>query len=234
VSAAFRAVRIAARKVGIDVRRLTPERDHGMRVAKLCDSGRVDILVDVGAHQGAWASDVRAGGYRGQIMSFEPQPAIHELLKRRSSSDPAWRTYPLALGASDGMIDLHISGAYSTWASTLEAGMERPETKADHVQAVPIRRLDGLDLGGARRLFVKIDVQGAELDVMSGAAGVKDLIAVLQAEASLDPIYVGQPSLVAVIDAAAGLGLRPVGVVNGWIDAASGREISVDVLFAPD
>lgn len=63
---------------------------------------------------------------------------------------------------------------------------------------IEIRRLDGifdeiLEPVARPRVFLKIDTQGFDVEVMKGAAGCMERILGLQSEVSVVPIYDGMP-----------------------------------------
>jgi hypothetical protein len=74
----------------------------------------------------------------------------------------------------------------------------RSANAVDHVERVPVRRLDGVlvelsreyDLG---RVYLKMDTQGYDLEVVKGCGTALRSIRALQTEASLRAIYEGAP-----------------------------------------
>ena len=70
----------------------------------------IGFVLDIGANIGQFGIDLRRSGYRGEIISFEPDPDNFLLLKRRAKSDTKWIVYDFALGAKEGFEMLNISG----------------------------------------------------------------------------------------------------------------------------
>ncbi len=60
---------------------------------------QVSLVLDVGAFVGRFAMRVRKAGFRGKIVSFEPNPELHENLKSVSAGDPAWQIERCGVGA---------------------------------------------------------------------------------------------------------------------------------------
>lgn len=121
-----------------------------------------DVFWDVGAHFG-WYTLLGSGavGSAGQVYAFEP--ALSNLWYLRHHV--AWNrcanveVKPVALGREDGERSF---GGRGTGSGRLGMGNDR----------VQVRTLDGLVASGACRAptYLKIDVQGAEAEVLEGAA----------------------------------------------------------------
>lgn len=162
---------------------------------------RVDCVLDVGANRGQYARLLRKAGYRGQIVSFEPVPELFEALRRAAETDERWSVHQLALGSGDGVTSMNVvPGTMSSVLTPSAYGTRRYEqlrevTKVD----VPVRRLDGLlaslpEFQG-RRLFLKMDTQGFDLEAFAGLGDRIDQVVGLQSEVALLTIYDDMPRL---------------------------------------
>ena len=70
----------------------------------------VNLVFDIGANAGQFAQSLRELGYRGRIVSFEPQSEAREQLERAASVDPLWEVAPkAAIGPEDGEIELNLA-----------------------------------------------------------------------------------------------------------------------------
>ena len=78
------------------------------------------VVLDVGANAGQYGRELRTLGYRGRIVSFEPQPGPFAALEAASTADPAWTAVLLALGAEAGTAQMNVS-ALDVSSSTLRA-----------------------------------------------------------------------------------------------------------------
>jgi FkbM family methyltransferase len=162
---------------------------------------RVNCVLDVGANRGQYARMLRRAGYRGQIVSFEPVPDLHAALVKASAADERWSVHQMALGRTDGSMHMNVvPGTMSSLLSPSEYGTRRYSQLRDvHEVEVPVRRLDGLldtlpELQG-RRLFLKMDTQGFDLEAFAGLGDRVEQVVGLQSEVALLTIYDDMPRL---------------------------------------
>jgi FkbM family methyltransferase len=226
-------IRRFAHRGGIELRRFEPLRDDPeLRIATLCRHLEVDLLVDVGASYGEWAGAIRGAGYAGDILSFEPHPSVYADLLARAQSDGRWAAKELALGSDSGEAKLKLTDG-TVWSSLLPAADDgfQPTVAVGEV-SVPVERLDAL-LSGDRheRLFLKLDVQGLELETFRGAERIVPRVVGGKAEVMLRELYDGQPTLTEFLAALDRFGFLVIGFEHGLIEP-NGRERFVDLLFA--
>lgn len=80
--------------------------------------------------------------------------------------------------------------------------------------------------------FLKVDTQGAEMQVLLGASALMPRIVGIRTEMSFAPLYAGQslfPDMYAYI---VGLGFEPWGISPVLRDSRSGRMLQCDMVFA--
>jgi FkbM family methyltransferase len=202
-------VRGLVRSFGFDVVRYpNPIPSTYSHTLALLAQERVDCVVDVGAHWGEFGSDLRAVGYDGDLVSFEPVRESFRRLEQRSAADPRWQTRQLALGRVEGTAEINVAND-SDLSSFLEtSSYARDLFPAASViarqETVEVRRLDALvddfaETRAPKRLFLKIDTQGFDLQVVAGAQGCLDRVVGLQVETSVKPIYAGMPSYLSAL-----------------------------------
>jgi len=200
----------------------------------------IETFLDVGANRGQTGRSLRAGGFRGQIHSFEPLSQAFAELSAASEADQLWSCMHTAVGSEDSELEINVS-ENSVSSSFLKA---TPETLAinsriggGRTEKVSVRRLDGIagELGlKGRNLFLKIDTQGFELKVLDGAGRFLDEIRVVQAESSLVPVYGGEPLLPDTLTYMANRGFRPVDISETWSHPETGDMLQVDITFVRD
>jgi FkbM family methyltransferase len=124
---------------------------------------------DVGAHIGFMTLiGSRLVGHAGVVHAFEPMPANRERLERNIANNSAGNVqiHALALSDENGRLTLHAHESTPMW--TLVAS--RAATEGVEVE---VRTVDSLAADLGIPALVKVDVEGAELDVLHG--GVETL-----------------------------------------------------------
>jgi FkbM family methyltransferase len=59
----------------------------------------IDCVWDVGGNIGEYGTELRLLGYKGLIISFEPDPSNFERLEKRSKKDSKWLAMNFAWAA---------------------------------------------------------------------------------------------------------------------------------------
>jgi FkbM family methyltransferase len=163
---------------------------------------QINCVIDVGANYGQYGDFLRQIGYKGRIASFEPVSASFKLLQSNTKNDPDWRAYNLALGSMKQVLDINIMEVdqFSSLLPMNSYGHAQfpSETVVTRKEQVNVVRLDSIiDEITAEiekpRIYLKMDTQGSDLEVLEGASGCLPLIFGLQSEIALRPLYVGMP-----------------------------------------
>jgi FkbM family methyltransferase len=128
-----------------------------------------DLVFDVGAHVGDRVAAFRRLGAR--VVAVEPQPALRATLKFFHGRDAAVMIEPVALGRTEGSVELKLNLDNPT-VSTASADFIRAADGArgwerqawTKTLAVPMTTLDALIARHGVPAFVKIDVEGFEAE----------------------------------------------------------------------
>ncbi|MGE4180835.1 MAG: FkbM family methyltransferase [Limisphaerales bacterium] len=225
------------RRRGYDLHRYALELDPAERRRRMLASARIDLVLDVGANEGQYAMELRKLGYTGRIVSFEPIREVGERLQAGLGADRDWEFRGMALGSSDGAATLQV-GAESATSSLLKPS-EYLVNRAAHARSVRseevrVARLDTVfePSWGGRRIWLKLDTQGFEMEVLRGATESLPKVRIVQLELSLRPLYEGEPAFLEVAHWLAGRGFGLVGLEPGFVEASTGRLLQSDVFFA--
>ncbi len=131
------------------------------------------VFVDVGANDGYYSLfAARRVDPDGRVVSVEPSSRERGHLERnlaRNGLDNV-AIVPSALGASAGVADLHLAHGEHAGHNTL-GGFAHDDVVPESHERVSIETLDAVTsrLGLPRVDFIKIDVEGAEANVIAGA-----------------------------------------------------------------
>lgn len=161
----------------------------------------INCVIDVGANCGQFGMRLRGIGYRGWIVSFEPVRSNFEELKNVAERNGPWRVFPYALGANAGLLDINVTHT-TLFSSFLTPNVEMrerfPENRVVRTETAEIWRLDDVIdncLSGIRspRIYLKLDTQGFDLEVIKGAeTALADVVGV-QTEISFKRVYDESP-----------------------------------------
>jgi FkbM family methyltransferase len=135
--------------------------------------GPGDIGFDIGAHVG---NRVRAWRRLGAtVLAVEPQPDCLSVLRTFFGRDPGVRIVPVAVGAARGTATLALSSATPTvssqspgWIDAVTTDERFRRIRWDRSVQVPVTTLDALIAEHGEPAFCKVDVEGFEVDVLSG------------------------------------------------------------------
>ena len=226
-----------SRRFGIDLTQLRFADSNWAAHMHLLRSLSPDVVVDVGANSGQFASELRLAGYTGPIVSFEPVIDAYSALSARAQSDPTWTAIHCALGALSGTMTINVA-ANSMSSSPL--GMSEthrraaPDSHYVRQEQVRVCRLDEVDaLKSFRRIFCKIDTQGFERFVLDGVGDMWSQMIAVQLETSHVALYEDSWMHADVMDFFESMRWEPIFVDRGFTDSRTGRMLQSDWTFAP-
>lgn len=210
---------------------------RGARRALLLASHNISFVIDAGGWEGEYGLTLRQAGFDGRICSFEPMAVSFAKLEAMAASDPNWDVYPVALGRNVGKATLNV--AHDSQCNSFLAVEPRsvdaaPESEFIATEAVRIERLDQMwnrIVPSDVAPYLKLDVQGYELEVLQGAGQYLATVAMVEVELSLVPVYNGGPLWREVVDYLDVRGFRLVSVENIFEDIATGEMLQVDGIF---
>lgn len=162
-----------------------------------------DLVVDVGANAGQWLSAILRFLRPAQVHAFEPDPAAFKQLQAFAATRPAIQLHQVALGDAAGELTLYgtADSRFSSLLPPLTTLLDDYDSSQVAVQktvAVPVATLDS-SLPDEAIDLLKIDVQGFEERILSGAVAClrrtrvvlieTNFVAHYQGEATFDDLF---------------------------------------------
>ena len=178
--------------------------------------------IDVGCHQGTVLDDILRFAPEGQHYAFEPLPDFHAGLVKKYSAAANIHLFEAALSDKAGSSSFQHVVANPAYSGLRKRVYPHAREKVVEIE-VRLLRLDDVLPRDLEIRFMKIDVEGAELEVLRGAEEIlrrcRPYIVFEHGLGATD-FYGTRPEM--VFDFLAGCGLR-VALMGDWL-ATDGRQ----------
>jgi FkbM family methyltransferase len=190
------------------------------------------LVFDVGASYGLFVDEARSFWPNVAVHCFEPEPEYVEALRSRSEPPEKLRVCCHLVGASCAdAVDYHFHLGASSILPSEQAG----GSAVGGGRAMRSARMITLDSWcreqGVHPQFLKIDVQGYELEVLRGAAEMLAHVEVVLTEVNYIEIYRGVPLAAEVIGWLAARGYALHDVINFMPRPSDGALWQSDMVF---
>ncbi len=210
------------------------------RFYRILERKKINVILDVGAHNGITGVTLRDRGYQQKVISFEPLSEAFFELQTWSKLAPPWVCYNIALGDVHKWEKIKVLG--NPFASSFLNGRDllteelknHGGAQVEKEELVEIKRLDDLYLSLCQesdRVLLKIDTQGYEKKVLEGSLNALRHIRLVKMELSLVEIYEGETLMHEMIAFMESLGYRPILLERGHVSEESLFQMQVDVIF---
>lgn len=157
----------------------------------------IRTVLDVGANQGEFARYAADCFPNANIHCFEPLPVCQMQLKNLAARCSRIQIHSVAVGEEIGSVEM-FENDFAPSSSLLPMQDRHRELWPKTVSAkkinVNMTTLDAVAAGApfTGTIFLKLDVQGFELNVLRGATQVLRQTAVAMMEVLFEPLYEGQ------------------------------------------
>ena len=219
--------------LGYNLTKYSPYQEYHM----LLNHYVVNKVIDIGANEGQFAGFIRISGFIGELHSFEPLNDAFQKISKLAEEDKNWTVYQLALGDNCCTSEINVS-ENSVSSSILDMNSSHlelaPQSRYTKKQEIEIRTLDSLkdtlqlDKGN---IFLKIDTQGFEKNVLVGAENVLQYIDTIQLELSLVPLYNGEELFFEISKYLYEKGFSLVKIIPGIYDKKTRETLQFDGIF---
>ena len=212
--------------------------NNSYRLVLAFNEKKINFIFDVGANEGQFVKELRYYGYKGNFLSFEPILKVHKKLLINSAKDEKWKVYePTALGSKNSETTINISKnlvSSSILKITDEHIENAPDSKFISTQSIQEKKLDDVfsefDLKN-KNLFLKIDTQGYEYEVLKGAEKTLSEFKGILVEVSLTNLYEGQKNWFDIADFLKKKGFYLWSIDRGFSNKKNGKTLQLDLCF---
>src|SRR6218665_1969794 len=227
---------------GILIRKYNPATSEELRRTRLFEHYNIDLVFDIGANKGQYATGIMDAGYRNKIVSFEPLTSAYSVISAASRKYPNWTiAQRCAIGSKNEEIEINISAnsVSSTLLNMLDTHIDgAPESKIigkEKVHVYPLDEIAPQYIGSSKHIFLKIDVQGFEQEVLKGAQTMLDKAKGVEMEISLGPLYENQSWLLAeIVEYMTKKGFTMTSIVPAFTDHKTGKVLQCNGIFFRD
>jgi len=228
----IKIIRMPLNLIGLDIKKFR----HGADYLKFLEKYDIKTVLDIGAHTGQFAKEIRGKLPQARIYSFEPLRDCCQELLRNMSGDKNFESYNFALGDKEGKQEINRSIS-SPSSSLLTMGNLHeemyPHTKGGTREEIEVKRLDDIfkisDL--EKEILVKIDVQGYEDRVIKGGANIISQARIVLMENSFLELYKGQALFDDIYEMMKRLGFRYQGRIHQRLNPMTGEILYEDSIF---
>lgn len=154
-------------------------------IQEFCEDRDISIsnIVDIGGNIGAYSQELRSHFPDAKIVAFEPSTEAAEKFSHRFADDPKVTLIQSAVGKMKGTATLYSDFESSGLASLTNRRLDHFGINFANTQEVQVITLDEwFNRSEIIPDFIKIDVEGHELDVLSGGEQVISTTKLIQFE----------------------------------------------------
>ena len=165
--------------------------------------------------------------------------ANYRVLESVAHQNEPWKVFPCALGALSGRLSINVARdtVFSSFLMPTKESLRRfPNNLVVQTEEVEIRRLDEMmeqcvsELESPR-VFLKMDTQGYDMEVLRGATCALEVTLALQTEVSFQSIYLDMPNFVDSLRELLSRGFEVSDFIPVNYDAEELRVVEMDCLM---
>jgi FkbM family methyltransferase len=134
-------------------------------------------VLDIGSNIGQWAFTLKSKYPHLHVYSFEPIKEVYQILKKNTLPFKNWKSFNYALDLKEGKRNIYSTALTSTEASFFKENLKnRPneKIKENEIKTILLDKKTLSKLNIPKNIdLVKIDVEGAEKEVVSSLKGIE-------------------------------------------------------------
>jgi FkbM family methyltransferase len=134
------------------------------RILSMTGSG---LFLDVGANRGLYSYVAKSVGF--EVVAFEPNPRLATYIRRWSSRGVVVREELVSSRNGTTRVAIPLSNRGTELDGLASADVSRIELQAENILEIDVKAVTVDSLSLTKVEFIKIDVEGHELEVLNGA-----------------------------------------------------------------
>lgn len=151
---------------------------------------KINVFFDIGAHIGVKSLILNSVNPKCRILAFEPNSITFNFLKKNTSHINNIMLFPVALGNKEGEVNIFYDTQHLDTASLNSKSyyLLRNTKRSIKNENVPIKKLDNFIkyINNNDQIFLKIDVETLEKDVLNGGKKILSRVKYLEIEITQD------------------------------------------------
>lgn len=225
------------KQFGIKIEYISANNDEFLWLIQELRKYKIDTVLDVGANSGQYGVKLRQYGFDKSIISFEPLQDAFNQLQYRAGKEKNWICNNFALGDKDERTRIEVAG--NSYSSSLLPMLQShidsaPDSKPVGYQDIVVKRLDSVftqEFFSLKNIFLKIDTQGYEMNVLKGAHDLLKYVKGVQVEMSFVQLYEKQALFPDVYEFLIQRGMKMVRLENEFSNPQTGELLQVNGTF---
>lgn len=217
-------------RYGYDIKKYHNVYDHVLQ--------KLDIqtILDIGANTGSYSQDIAKHFPRAKIYAFEPLADCLKELKMVAEKNPLIVPVPYALGSKNENAVIQRSSFHPSSSLLRMNDLHKelyPKSSRQTEETIRVKRLDdwATNINMKKELFIKMDVQGFEKEVISGGTSTIKQASALIIENSYVAFYEKQQLAAAIIMMMHELGFHYFGAAHMHYNMKTNLPIYEDSFF---
>jgi len=156
---------------------------------------QIKTIFDIGGNIGSWTLLVKTIFPNAEIHAFEPLEGFANRLKENTKKIDSIFVHQVALANEEAMSEMYVAGDSSSLMPLGKLMQEQYEIQSNEKTTIQTVILDNYikEKNIPQPDFIKLDIQGYELEALKGAKKAMNYAKYIFIEVSFEEFYVGQP-----------------------------------------